>query len=61
MLQAKERFIELKSEHEKVIYSREDKMKSLERMVNEKDAKASKLLKIQSDLNLDLESKVQRF
>ena len=61
MLQAKERFIELKSEHEKVIYSREDKMKSLERMVNEKDAKASKLLKIQSDLNLDLESKSKDF
>ena len=61
MLQAKERFIELKSEHEKVIYSREDKMKSLERMVNEKDAKASKLLKTQSDINLDLESKSNDF
>tara|TARA_B110000914_G_scaffold23533_1_gene17576 strand:- start:544 stop:2115 length:1572 start_codon:yes stop_codon:yes gene_type:complete len=57
MLQAKERFIELKSEHEKVIYSREDKIKSLERAIHEKDSTASKLLKTQSDLNLDLESK----
>ena len=57
MLQAKERFIELKSEHEKVIYSREDKVKSLERAIHEKDSTASKLLKTQSDLNLDLESK----
>jgi ribonuclease Y len=61
MLQAKERFIELKSEHEKVIYSREDKIKSLERAVYEKDSKASKLLKTQSDLNLDLESKSKDF
>ena len=61
MLQAKERFIELKSEHEKVIYSREDKIKSLERAIHEKDSTASKLLKTQSDLNLDLESKSKDF
>ena len=61
MLQAKERFIELKSEHEKVIYSREDKVKSLERAIHEKDSTASKLLKTQSDLNLDLESKSKDF
>ena len=57
ILQAKEKFIELKSEHEKVIYAREDKIKSLERSVTDKESNASKLLKIQSDLNSDLELK----
>ena len=61
ILQAKEKFIELKSEHEKVIYAREDKIKSLERSVTEKESNASKLLKIQSDLNSDLELKSKDF
>ena len=41
ILQAKEKFIELKSEHEKVIYAREDKIKSLERSVTDKESNAS--------------------
>ena len=61
ILQAKEKFIELKSEHEKVIYAREDKIKSLERSVTDKESNASKLLKIQSDLNSDLEVKSKDF
>lgn len=61
ILQAKEKFIELKSEHEKVIYAREDKIKSLERSVTDKESNASKLLKIQSDLNSDLELKSKDF
>lgn len=61
ILQAKEKFIELKSEHEKVIYAREDKIKSLERSVTDKESNASKLLKIQSDLNSDLEIKSKDF
>jgi ribonuclease Y len=61
ILQAKEKFIELKSEHEKVIYAREDKIKSLERSVTDKESNASKLLKIQSDLNSDLEVKLKDF
>jgi ribonuclease Y len=61
VLQAKEKFIELKSEHEKVIYAREDKIKSLERSVTDKESNASKLLKIQSELNSDLELKSKDF
>ena len=61
ILQAKEKFIELKSEHEKVIYAREDKIKSLERSVTDKESNASKLLKIQSDLNSGLELKSKDF
>ena len=61
ILQAKEKFIELKSEHEKVIYAREDKIKSLERSVTDKESNASKLLKIQTDLNSDLELKSKDF
>ena len=61
ILQAKEKFIELKSEHEKVIYAREDKIKSLERSTIDKESNASKLLKTQSDLNSDLELKSKDF
>jgi len=61
ILQAKEKFIELKSEHEKVIYAREDKIKSLERSVTDKELNASKLLKIQTELNSDLEQKSKDF
>ena len=61
ILQAKEKFIELKSEHEKVIYAREDKIKSLERSVTDKESNASQLLKIQSELNSDLELKSKDF
>jgi len=61
ILQAKEKFIELKSEHEKVIYAREDKIKSLERSIIDKESNASKLLKAQSDLNSDLELKSKDF
>ena len=61
ILQAKEKFIELKSEHEKVIYAREDKIKSLERSVTDKESNASKQLKIQTELNSDLELKSKDF
>ena len=57
ILQAKEKFIELKSEHEKVIYAREDKIKALERDISEKEKKTNLLFKSQSDLNSDLEFK----
>ena len=57
ILQAKEKFIELKSEHEKVIYAREDKIKALERDISEKEKKTDLLFKSQSDLNSDLEFK----
>ena len=59
ILQAKEKFIELKSEHEKVIYSREDKIKLLERDINDKEKKTNLLLNTQSELNSDLESKIK--
>jgi len=59
ILQAKEKFIELKSEHEKVIYSREDKIKLLERDINDKEKKTNLLFNTQSELNSDLESKIK--
>ncbi len=41
MLQAKERFIELKSEHEKVINSRERKMVEAEKRTRDKESQVS--------------------
>ena len=37
IIQAKEKFLELKSEHEKTILSREDKIKNIERQAFEKE------------------------
>ena len=34
IIQAKEKFLELKSEHEKIIFSREDKIKIVEREIS---------------------------
>ncbi|MFT5970847.1 MAG: ribonuclease Y, partial [Flavobacteriales bacterium] len=44
ILQAKERFLELKSEHEKVINGRNQKVEAGEKRIKEKEAKASQRL-----------------
>ncbi|MFT4851570.1 MAG: ribonuclease Y [Sediminicola sp.] len=57
MLQAKERFIELKSEHEKVIFSREKKMSDAEKRTRDKESQTSNELAKSKKLNASLEEK----
>lgn len=57
MLQAKEKFIELKSEHEKVILNREKKMVEAEKRTRDKESQTSSELAKSKKLNTDLESK----
>ena len=58
MLQAKERFIELKSDHEKVISSREKKIIEVENRIRDKEKNLNKELQRNKDLNnsFDLKS-----
>ena len=55
IIQAKEKFLELKTEHEKIILSREHKIKSIEREVLDKEKEISSQLSQQKDLNAQLE------
>lgn len=57
ILQAKERFIELKSEHEKVIFSREKKMSDAEKRIRDKESQTSSELGKAKKLNATLEEK----
>lgn len=57
ILQAKERFIELKSEHEKVILSRDKKINEAEKRIREKESRVSQELDRNKKLNNSLESK----
>ena len=59
IIQAKEKFLELKSEHEKIIFSREDKIKALEHEVSSKENLVESTLKKQESLNLDLDKKLE--
>ena len=56
IIQAKEKFLELKTEHEKNIFSREHKIKSIEREVLDKEKEISSQLSQQKDLNAQLKS-----
>jgi len=58
ILQAKEKFIELKSEHEKVILSRDKKVSEGEKRIREKESKAAQELDRNSKLNKSLDSKI---
>ena len=58
ILQAKEKFIELKSEHEKVILSRDKKMSDAEKRIKDKESHVSNELGKNKKLNKDLEDKV---
>ncbi len=55
MLQAKEKFIELKSEHEQVILSREKKIAEVEKRVRDKESLISNELARSKKLNADVE------
>ena len=61
MLQAKEKFIELKSEHEKVILSREKKMSEAEKRTRDKESQVSNELSRNKKLNTSLEGKVKDY
>lgn len=56
IIQAKEKFLELKTEHEKIIFSRENKIKSIEREILDKEKEISSQLSQQKDLNAQLKS-----
>ena len=58
ILQAKEKFIELKSEHEKVILSRDKKIGDAEKRVRDKESQVSNELARNKNLNKELEDKV---
>ena len=61
IIQAKEKFLELKSEHEKIIFSREDKIKIVEREISLKESKIETILNKQEVLNSELEQKSKSF
>lgn len=61
ILQAKEKFIELKSEHEKVILSRDKKMAEAEKRTRDKESQISSELSKNKKLNDSLESKIKDY
>lgn len=58
ILQAKERFIELKSEHEKVILGRDKKIADAEKRIRDKESQISQELDKSRKLNSELSSKI---
>lgn len=61
ILQAKEKFIELKAEHEKVIFSRDKKISETEKRVKDKESQVSGELAKNKKLNSDFEEKLQDY
>jgi ribonuclease Y len=61
ILQAKERFIELKAEHEKVILSRDKKMAEAEKRTRDKESQTSNELSKNKKINADIESKIKDY
>ncbi len=61
ILQAKEKFIELKSEHEKVILSRDKKMAEAEKRTRDKESQISNELSKNKKLNADIENKIKDY
>ena len=61
ILQAKEKFIELKSEHEKVILARDKKMAEAEKRTRDKESKVSGELSKNKKLNDGLEEKIKDY
>ena len=57
ILQAKEKFIELKSEHEKVILNRDKKMAEAEKRTRDKESQVSNELSKNKKLNSEIENK----
>ena len=61
ILQAKEKFIELKSEHEKVILSRDKKMAEAEKRTRDKESQVSSELAKAKKSNQSLEDKIKDY
>ena len=61
ILQAKEKFIELKSEHEQVILSRDQKMAEVEKRIRDKESQISNELSKAKKVNDDYESKTLEY
>lgn len=61
ILQAKEKFIELKSEHEKVILNRDKKMSETEKRIRDKESQVSSELSRNKKLNQGIEDKVKDY
>ncbi len=61
ILQAKEKFIELKSEHEKVILSRDKKMAETEKRIRDKESQISSELSKNKKINESVEAKEKSF
>jgi len=61
ILQAKEKFIELKSEHEKVILSREKQMAGVEKRIREKESQISQELNSNIKANKEIEEKAKDY
>ncbi len=61
ILQAKEKFIELKSEHEKVILSRDKKMAESEKRTRDKESQISSELSKNKQLNENIASKIKDY
>ncbi|WP_234859154.1 ribonuclease Y [Aquimarina aquimarini] len=59
ILQAKEKFIELKSEHEKVILSRDKKIAEAEKRTRDKESQVSNELSKNKKLTIELEEKIK--
>jgi len=60
ILQAKEKFIELKSEHEKVILGRDKKINEAEKRIRDKESQVSNELSKNKKLNNELENQKQQ-
>ncbi|HKJ06502.1 MAG TPA: ribonuclease Y, partial [Flavobacteriaceae bacterium] len=58
ILQAKEKFIELKSEHEKVILSRDKKIADAEKRTRDKESQVSQALDKNKKLNKEVQTKI---
>lgn len=61
ILQAKEKFIELKSEHEKVILSRDKKIAEAEKRIRDKESQVSNDLAKNKKLNSELEEQIKDY
>ncbi|PHS53064.1 MAG: ribonuclease Y [Lutibacter sp.] len=61
ILQAKEKFIELKSEHEKVIISRDKKISEAEKRIRDKESQVSQELDNNKKNNIEISSKIEDY
>lgn len=61
LLQAKEKFIELKSEHEKIILSRDKKMAEAEKRTRDKESQVSNELSKNKKLSQEIEEKIKDY